>query len=54
MNRRELIAGLGSIGTWPGVVRAQQGDRIRRDCVKEVVCPVARRRVATPMTRRPV
>jgi putative ABC transport system substrate-binding protein len=30
MKRREFIAGLGSVGAWPAVVRAQQGDRIRR------------------------
>ena len=30
MKRREFIAGLGSVGTWPAVVRAQPGDRIRR------------------------
>jgi hypothetical protein len=30
MRRREFIAGLGSAGTWPAVVRAQQGDLNRR------------------------
>jgi putative ABC transport system substrate-binding protein len=30
MKRREFIAGLASVGTWPAVVRAQPGDRIRR------------------------
>jgi putative ABC transport system substrate-binding protein len=30
MKRREFIAGLGSIATWPAVVQGQQGDRIRR------------------------
>ena len=30
MRRREFIAGLGSTAVWPVVVRAQQGDRVRR------------------------
>ena len=30
MKRREFIAGLGSTAAWPVVVRAQQGDRVRR------------------------
>jgi putative ABC transport system substrate-binding protein len=30
MRRRELIAGLGSAAVWPIVVRAQQGDSVRR------------------------
>ena len=30
MKRRTFIAGLGSAATWPVVVRAQQGDRVRR------------------------
>jgi putative ABC transport system substrate-binding protein len=30
MRRREFIAGLGSVAAWPAVVRAQQGDRVRR------------------------
>ena len=30
MKRREFIAGLGSTAAWPVVVRAQQGDRLRR------------------------
>jgi len=30
MNRREIIAGLGSAAGWSVVARAQQGDRVRR------------------------
>jgi putative tryptophan/tyrosine transport system substrate-binding protein len=30
IRRREFIAGLGSVATWPLVARAQQGERIRR------------------------
>ena len=30
MNRREIIAGLGSAAAWPVVVWAQQADRVRR------------------------
>jgi putative tryptophan/tyrosine transport system substrate-binding protein len=30
MRRREFIAGLGGVATWPVVARAQQGDRVRR------------------------
>ena len=30
MRRREFIAGLGTAATWPVMVRAQQGDRVRR------------------------
>ena len=30
MKRRQFIAGLGGTAVWPVVVRAQQGDRVRR------------------------
>jgi putative ABC transport system substrate-binding protein len=30
MNRREIIAGLGSAAAWPVVALAQRGDRVRR------------------------
>ena len=30
MNRREIIAGLGSTVAWPAAARGQQGDRVRR------------------------
>ena len=30
MRRRDFITGLGSVAVWPVVVRAQQGDRVRR------------------------
>jgi putative tryptophan/tyrosine transport system substrate-binding protein len=30
MRRREFIAGLGGVATWPLAVSAQQGDRVRR------------------------
>jgi putative ABC transport system substrate-binding protein len=29
MNRREIIAGLGSTASWPLLARAQQGDRVQ-------------------------
>ena len=33
MNRREIIAGLGSAAVWPLAAHAQQGNRMRRICM---------------------